>query len=244
MTIRFPGMNPYLEHPDLWPKIHPLLVSALAVLLQKKVAAGYVVTLASHTYRASGEPNLIVDETSSSPEGSRSRQQPVTIYVPMTQVVHESYIEIRHGTTNAVVTVVDILTPRRKRDRCVRRSYEQNCEKIFSSSTHFLEIDLLRGWEPIFAYGTGGADYRVLVSRSDQRPRAALYAWQVNEAIPPITVPLAGSETTLIDLKESLVEVQQQLPLELLDYSRPPLPPLEPQSATWLETLLGSAESP
>lgn len=29
MSSPFPGMNPYLEHPDFWPGVHHLLISEL-----------------------------------------------------------------------------------------------------------------------------------------------------------------------------------------------------------------------
>jgi hypothetical protein len=33
MDYPFPGMNPYLENPDLWPEVHHLLISLLAETL-------------------------------------------------------------------------------------------------------------------------------------------------------------------------------------------------------------------
>jgi Protein of unknown function (DUF4058) len=30
MPSPFPGMNPYLEHPEIWPGVHLLLIPALA----------------------------------------------------------------------------------------------------------------------------------------------------------------------------------------------------------------------
>ncbi|WP_143437986.1 DUF4058 family protein, partial [Hydrocoleum sp. CS-953] len=33
MPSPFPGMDPYLEHPDLWPGLHLFLISNLAQLL-------------------------------------------------------------------------------------------------------------------------------------------------------------------------------------------------------------------
>ena len=31
MALIFPGMDPYLEHPDLWSEVHHRLISAIAL---------------------------------------------------------------------------------------------------------------------------------------------------------------------------------------------------------------------
>ncbi len=36
MLSPFPGMDPYLEHPQLWPEVHHLLLSACSPLRTRK----------------------------------------------------------------------------------------------------------------------------------------------------------------------------------------------------------------
>ena len=194
MPDMFPGMNPYLEHPDLWPEIHPQLVTSLANLLQQEVSDRYSVLIRKRVYRVSGEDSLVVGHLPHDvPKNNGSfcqTQQPIPTYIAVPQTVKEGYIEIVDCQIGRTVTIIEILTPQRKRPGRGRDNYEQRCEAIFGSDTHFVEIDLLRGWEPISAYVPSNVDYRVLVSRSDQRPKADLYAWQVNAPIPPLRLPL------------------------------------------------------
>ncbi|MGD1948742.1 MAG: DUF4058 family protein [Leptolyngbyaceae cyanobacterium] len=256
MPDMFPGMNPYLEHPDLWPKVHPQLVAALVKLLQKAVSDRYSVIIRKRVYRVSGEDSLVVGQlthnnrsNSSAVDNSAfcsSQQQPIPTYIAVPQTIQEDYIEIIDCQIGRTVTIIEILTPHTKRPGRGRENYEQRCEAIFGNDTHFVEIDLLRGWEPISAYVPNNVDYRVLVSRSEQRPKADLYAWQVNAPIPPLTLPLSRSQDDAdaqayctVDLKQALDEVCGEFAHDFsIDYDRPPIPPLSSETDRWLTTLL------
>ncbi|MFG6097127.1 DUF4058 family protein [Leptothoe sp. ISB3NOV94-8A] len=254
MPDMFPGMNPYLEHPDLWPEIHPQFVTALANLLQKEVSDRYSILIRKRVYRVSGEDSLVVgqlahDCSPNSPptnDVAASHQQPIPTYIAVPQTIQEDYIEILDCQIGRTVTIIEVLTPQKKRPGRGRENYEQRCEAIFGSDTHFVEIDLLRGWEPISAYAAGNVDYRVLVSRSDQRPKADLYAWQVNAPIPPLKLPLSYPQDDVgaqayctVDLKRALDEACLRSPCYFsIDYERSPIPPLPPEENIWLTTLL------
>ncbi|MEO1447688.1 MAG: DUF4058 family protein, partial [Cyanobacteria bacterium J06635_11] len=64
MPIPFPGMNPYLEHPELWPQVHRKLMNALAETLEQQLADRYPdryeVRSRQHYYHVSGEDSLVV----------------------------------------------------------------------------------------------------------------------------------------------------------------------------------------
>src|SRR5215468_6146658 len=45
MKSPFPGMDPYLEHPSLWPDVHNRLITAVADDLSERVAPRYYVGL-------------------------------------------------------------------------------------------------------------------------------------------------------------------------------------------------------
>ncbi|MBX2863517.1 MAG: DUF4058 family protein [Leptolyngbyaceae cyanobacterium MAG.088] len=254
MPDMFPGMNPYLEHPDLWPEIHPQLITALANLLQKEISDRYSALVRTRVYRVSGEDSLVVGKLAhdASPKSfgsngsSCSSQQPMPTYIAVPQTVKEGYIEIVDCQIGRTATMIEILTPQKKRPGRGRENYEQRCEAIFASDTHFVEIDLLRGWEPISAYAPSDVDYRVLVSRSDQRPKADLYAWQVNTPIPPLKLPLScchddadAQAYCIVDLKQALDEAVIQSACRLsINYERSPIPPLSPEANRWLTALL------
>ncbi|MEM7793281.1 MAG: DUF4058 family protein [Cyanobacteria bacterium P01_C01_bin.118] len=261
----FPGMNPYLEHPDLWPVIHPKFVTALANLLQEKVAERYDIVIRKRVYRVSGEDSLVVEQSSHEPsfikggQGSKINnsqgltplsQQPIPTYIAVPQTIQEEYVEIVDQQLGTTVTIIEVLTPQKKRPGRGRDNYEHRCEAIFGSNTHFVEIDLLRGWEPISAYGPSDTDYQVLVSRSDQRPKAELYTWQVNAPIPLLTIPLrrpqdgeGTQDKCTIDLKQALNSVcAGGIHSFAINYERDPIPPLPESTNRWLENLLRESE--
>ena len=49
MRPQFPGMDPWLEHPDLWPDVHNSLITAIRDELMPKVLPRYVVRVESRT---------------------------------------------------------------------------------------------------------------------------------------------------------------------------------------------------
>lgn len=270
-------MNPYLEHPDLWPNVHQKMIAALADTLTKQLPSGYRVKLRERRYRVSGEDSLVVgspglnwgqnhiDETSSqlfeqpshwsdsaqvdqiSPQPADeptsehhsclTQKQPIAVLIPVPQKIYETYLEIA-TTSGEIVTIVEALSPKKKRPGRGRTLYERHREAIFGSSIHFVEIDLLRGWEPPSIYGPDEAgDYRILISRSEQRPRAELYTWTVAEPIPQIVLPLQAQDELAFCLKP-VVDLACDRTDLLVNYQQAPLPPLRHQENVWLEGFL------
>src|SRR4051812_7699792 len=57
MKMPFPGMDPYLEHPVLWPSVHTRLMVALANQLRPHIRPRYVASVEERVYREGpGEP--------------------------------------------------------------------------------------------------------------------------------------------------------------------------------------------
>lgn len=55
----FPGMNPYLEHPDLWPDVHNRLITMMANALTAQVRPYYYVAIEERVYLAGPKSNLV-----------------------------------------------------------------------------------------------------------------------------------------------------------------------------------------
>lgn len=113
--------------------------------------------------------------------------------------------------------------------------------QVLGSRTHLVEIDLLRGGEPmplLGAVGSGG--YRILVSRSDTRPRAEIFVFGVRETIPTFPLPLrAGDEEPEVDLGTLLHHLDVRAAYDLsVDYSASPAPALSPDEEEWSDRLL------
>jgi Protein of unknown function (DUF4058) len=109
---------------------------------------------------------------------------------------------VREAGTDAVIAVIEVLSPKNKRKGDGRVAYEAKRQKILDSASHLVEIDLLRSDSPMAMQGATGTDYRILVSRSERRSKAELYGFTLQEAIPSFPLPLKlPSEVVMVALQ-------------------------------------------
>src|SRR5947209_3966423 len=86
LSSPFPGMDPYLETPDLWVDVHHGLISQLRATLNLSLRPHYVARLAFRVYVREG----------------------------INAGVQEARVEIRHVATGALVTVMEVVSPANK----------------------------------------------------------------------------------------------------------------------------------
>ncbi len=129
--------------------------------------------------------------------------------------------------------------------RDCRQQYERKRRKVLASATSLVEIDLLRGGKP-FAMKVLGqssaktSDYRIVISRSWQRPSADLYLFSVRQPIPSFLIPLRpGEQEPVLPLNRILHELYDQGGYDLaIEYTDPADPPLATEDALWAAQLL------
>lgn len=249
MQTPFPGMDPYLEHPDVWHDVHQRLIVVLANTLAPVVQPRYRIVIEKRTYRVDatgltfvGRPDVAtIRRVREAVPVYAPGTQPLIVEIPVPDIIEEGYLEVRDVVSGNVVTVLELLSPANKRPGKDRRRYEHKRLAIFDSSTHLVEIDLLRGYKPMPVYGDGqGCHYRILVSRSEQRPRAELYGFSVRNVIPTFPLPLRpDDEEPLVDLNGILHDLYELARYDLsIDYRLDPVPPLEGDDAAWVAEML------
>jgi hypothetical protein len=245
-------MNPYLEHPALWPDVHNSLIAAVRDDLSPRVAPRYVVRLEERAYLAEpwglellGRPDVVVAAPGGHASGAAGQVAasggvPVEVLVP--DEVRETYVEVRLAETGEVVTLLELLSPTNKLPGEGRRSYEEKRRRILATRTNLVEVDLVRTGEPMPFRGTAWiGDYRILVSRGDRRPTASLHPFSVRDPIPLFDVPLLpGDPAPAIDLGSVLQALYQRARYDLsIDYRSDPLPPLRDEGdRAWLDALM------
>ena len=252
MPSPFPGMDPYLEHPDLWPDVHNRLIAALGDVLAPALRPRYYVALEERTYLDEppdlllvGRPDLTVVATGAGPSVARDAPRgarSVEVELPLALPARETYLEVRSVADGDVVTVIELLSPANKRPGPGRRLYLDKRLLVLATRTSLVEIDLLRAGEPMPTRGpTPPADYRIVVSRGWSRPRAALLAFGLRDSIPPFPVPLRRYEAEpTIELASVLAALYDRAGYDLrIDYRREPVPPLAPDDGAWAALLLG-----
>ena len=247
MPPPFPGMDPYLEHPGLWPDVHNGLISALRDELSPAVRPLYYVALEERVYLEEppelllvGRPDVTV--VSTEPETQSPRRAPdggrrvLEVELPAAIPARETYLEVRGVEEGDVVTVIELLSPANKRPGTGRRLYVEKRGVVLATWTSLVEIDLLRGGDPMPMLGPRiQSDYRMLVGRGWRRPKAELIAFGVRDTLPSLTVPLRRNDPEpRIDLGRVLHALYDRASYDLrINYRVPPVPPLEGDDAAW-----------
>ena len=266
MPSPFPGMDPYLEHPALWPDVHHGLIEALRNALSPLLRPRYRAAVEERVYVVGfdgpffiGRPDVSSVDVGGSvgpaagpalsapvaPTAPVALAEPRVVEVPLPDRIREGYLEVREVATGEVVTVVEILSPTNKLPGKGRRLYEEKRMEVMGTRTHLVEIDLLRGGDPMKMWGDGqDSHYRILVSRADRRPWADLYAFNLHDPIPPFPLPLRpGDKEPAVELGVLLHALYDRAGYDLaVDYTTEPVPPLEQDHATWADQLLRKKE--
>src|SRR5574341_1381419 len=63
MSSPFPGMDPYLENPALWPDVHQRLITYIADALQPELRPNYLARIGERVYVAETGRNIYPDVT-------------------------------------------------------------------------------------------------------------------------------------------------------------------------------------
>ncbi len=165
--------------------------------------------------------------------------------LPMPEEIKERYLEIRDTKTQEVITAIEILSPTNKESKDGWQQYERKRRKVLASSINLVEIDLLRGGKPFAMKVVGqnsvkASDYRIVISRSWQRPSADLYLFSVRQPIPSFLIPLRpGEPEPVLSLNRILHDLYDQGGYDLaIDYAEPADPPLSTEDVQWAAQLL------
>lgn len=251
MRPQFPGMNPYLENPELWSEVHFGLIAVMARSLNAVITPRYRAAVEKRVYLDAllvelPEVPVFQQSTKStsrvatdSPQNAATLSRPVAVTVPVGEEIQERFLEIREVKTGTIVTVVEVLSPKNKRTGEGKAKYDTKRQTVLNSTANLVEIDLLRAGEPKPVVGGVPSDYRILVSRADCRPTAELYPFNLRDPLPRFLLPLGrGDVEPLMDLQHSLEQVYQEAALDLaIDYTIQPVPPLSAVDFEWLQTL-------
>jgi hypothetical protein len=195
MPSPFPGMDPYLEDPDLWPDVHATLISELQAELNRLLRPNYVARVEQRVFVSDGDDaDLIIPDVrvvagprptaarrlnrgtatmaATGPAAATATIEPVDV---TTDPDDPEMIEVRHrflrvvdARDRSVVTVIEVLSPSNKvRGSAGRRSFLDKRAEITSSLANWVGIDLLRaGARMAVRERLPAHDYRVDVSRA------------------------------------------------------------------------------
>ena len=251
MPSPFPGMDPHLENPGLWPDVHSRLINVVSELLLAQLRPRYFVQIEERVYVADETdegrdvivPDIRIRQVSSSKpqpvaRGGVAVAEGIEIDAPWTLEIHETRLAILDREQQKVVTVIEILSPANKvKGSAGKRSYDEKKRELISSQTSLVEIDLLREGTPVYVGPEArDADYLVQVGRwTSERRRRTLFPIRLADRLPIIPIPVRpGDEDAALDLGLTLTTVYDRAGYDLrIDYAQEPNPPLKPELARW-----------
>lgn len=255
----FPGMDPYLENPPRWGGVHIGLMAHACSRLNELLPPGYAADMGERVWIVRPERNVdpdvaVVRAPIPRPRASQAAARGAATADPP-WVVTVDGVEMREVFVNitcvdepdVVVAALEVLSPTNKKPGTEGRElYLKKQEEILSSTTHFLEIDLLRtGAYTVAAprallLEKGGWDYIVSLHRAHQGGRFEVWPTRLRARLPRVAVPLLdGDPDVVLDLQEVLDKAYDDGPYRRrVDYRRDPPVPLEPDDAAWADALL------
>lgn len=236
MQCPFPGMDPYLERPAIWPDFHDSLIAYIREALQQHLRPRYVALTQDRLFVVEHDrpiqPDVSIIETGSPQSGSvRTAVADAPLVVEMfREEVRQPYLQIiEPAAGNQVVTAIEVLSPDNKRPGAGRTSYLNKQDELWMAQTNLVEIDLLRGGAPVPRIPEHRLDdlpsRRYLVSVTRNFPtRCELYGFALQQPIPKISVPLASDDKDIaLDLQQVFQRCWSTGPYpELLQYDQTP----------------------
>lgn len=262
MPSPFPGMDPYLEHPDIFPDFHDRFVTYLSETIQADLPPPYYAGLGRRAWIEVSErfigPDVQLLRPRRTPDGGgggvavadRAATQPVVVHVPHDERV-ETLVEVfvGKGSERRLVTAIEVLSLSNKmpgehgRDLYLRKQRE-----VLASKVHLVEIDLLRAGEHTTAVPrdrllakVAPSDYHVCVHRFDNWEDYLVYAIQLDQPLPRVRIPLLpGDPDVTLDLQAVFRRTYDAgpYPREIRYEEDQPVPPLPPNQAAWAEQLV------
>lgn len=223
MPSPFPGMDPYLEDPQLWPGFQHQLLASLYQILLPGLVDRYRARVSSRTYTSE-----------------------MALFTSIIREDHtEEFIEVRNRTDGRLVTLVEVVSPANKTTPAGRAAYLAKRAEAVNQRAGVVEIDLVLQGKPMLTYARDGLpdyDYAVTVTRAATPDRYEIYTATLQKRLPKFKVPLAPDDRdALLDLQAAFARAYDLSNCAArIDYKAPPPPdvPLTDANAAWIDLLL------
>ena len=259
MKSPFPGMNPFLEQQE-WEDFHSRMITALSEAVSPDLGPEYLVRVERRIYveHVGDQPDTLLRADvaivahdhgptfglsgSAMFDEGHAATATVCELLDIAGEHQETRLTIRDRESMEVVTVIELLSPANKRANSDGRNlYLFKRNECLSSSTHLVEIDLLRaGLRVPLKSQLPPGDYYAFVSRSNTRPKCDVYSWTLANRLPAIPIPLKRGDTDArVALQDVFDLVWQRASYDRsLNYGKTLDPPLSPRELEWL-TVVG-----
>ena len=257
MPSPFPGMDPYIERPEIWPDFHDSLITYIRAALQPLLRPRYVALTQDRLYVVESDrpirPDVAVVRTSS-PKAAAGTSLAVleadapAVFELWDEEVRQPLIQIiEPAAGNRVVTAIEVLSPDNKAKGAGRTSYLRKRKEYRMGGANVIEIDLLHGTAdgrgvPKTSGDPGPLALPCRCKTAPAGPAGSLRR-SANAALPRVAVPLSKDDPDVVlDLQAAFTRCWEEGPYpELLRYDGPPPGTLTPDEIRWCEDKLRQA---
>ncbi|MFN0051247.1 MAG: DUF4058 family protein [Planctomycetales bacterium] len=250
MPSPFPGMDPYLEDPEIWMDFHESFVTYCRDALIAQLPDGYdarieervslvrVAEEEAQRFRADVGISVAPGRARPAPTPSGTLLlEPVTIPLAVFEEASESRIHIVRRADRRLVTVIELLSPSNKSGDGAAQ-YRAKRDALCTTRVHLVEFDLLLGGDRLsLRRPLPPGDYYALVSRGDRRPNCDVFSWTVRDPLPTIMIPLESPDPDLpLDLAALFRTTYDRGRYDrTLRYGAPPPVLRDSQTAQWIQ---------
>jgi hypothetical protein len=260
MSMIFPGMDPYLEDPQVWPDVHASFIVYLREYLLPLLRPRYMIAIESRVFVEGPDiDHPIIPDAWVRPARTETPQDAVAMLEadPAVEVqvspleVEETYITIRDRQSGQrIVTVIEVVSPTNKYAGSGRVSYIAQQTEVRRSTAHLIEIDLLRTGPHVVAvpewaaHRHGPYDYLICVNPAEGlRDRFRLYPRGLRKRLSRLRLPLAAPDPDIVlDVQAVLMRTYEAGGyIERLSYAVPCVPPLSLEDQSWADALIHQA---
>jgi hypothetical protein len=261
-------MDPFLETNPWFHELHTNMLSAAQGRLQPQLLPKYVACLEHHLTEGSEwapavgalslerkEPDLTLLASAAQPAQESTAVLPAPA-LSYTEELDPDEVELRkqrrlviylQEEPRTAVASIELLSPSNKRAGSVgHERYLAKRSSALVSGLHWIEIDLLRGGArmPLKEPLPEGVDYLASVAQATPTGwKHGVYTWRLREPLPPVPVPLLGSDLAQLDLAPCFREAYDWMAagVKVRYASPPPPPPLRPEDDAWVDGVLRAA---
>jgi hypothetical protein len=222
MPFPFPGMDPYLEEPAIWPDYHTTFLLHLRAEISLRLPSRYVARLDRYVWI------------------------PATGKMPSVRKRGHRYLKIIDAMGKHVITVIEVLSPSNKTPGEDRDAYLAKRSEYLAGGANFVELNLLRGGKqsPMGKPPPPKSDYvAIVVSQATEFPNAGIWPFGLRDRLPAIPIPLGADEKPIeVDLQacHDLAWRDGQYDKDIDHAAEHPDPPLSRADSLWLRKLLGN----
>jgi hypothetical protein len=253
-------MNPWLE--GYWRDVHASLLVYARDQLNAELPPGLQARVDERLAIDTDEskprpyvPDVAITESWNRPAGPVLGAAGQLVAAAEPTIVDESPETLRRveivDSRARVITAIELLSPSNKEPEEQRLDWRYKRTDYLRGGINVVEIDLLRGggWtlpdrtllKPV---PPGRIHYHVAVIRPPRVGRREFYIMRLRERLPAIRIPLRRTDPDVALDLQILVDqcYERGRYADVIDYSKPPHPPLPQEEAAWASEIVQSSK--